>query len=443
VTLHQPLVIDDRDRGLFRVHRQAFVSDEVLRMERELIFDRTWLYVGHESELPNANDFHTRRVGGRTVIFTRDRDGRLRVLLNTCRHRGAEVCRERTGNKKIFTCFYHGWAYDNSGALVSVPGGESYGPGFDRADHPLHQPRVESYRGFVFATFSDQTPELTGYLADATYLLDLVADQSADGMEVVAGTHDYSMRANWKLLMENSCDGYHGMTVHQTYFEMMMNLGVTPPLLDAKRGNGRGIDLGNGHAVAESPELGMPLMSPEVLEATKVRRSAIVERFGEAHAIQMLNTTRNTIVFPNLAIIDLNFGIQIRTMYPTAPDHTEITGWQLMPRDAADAVKPYRIDNALTFWGPAGLATPDDVEGLEQCQSGFAAINEVGWSDISRGMNSEEPTVVDELQMRAFWRQWNARLTGEPAHREGKAYDPSYVLPSAGGDLISHSGGQR
>jgi hypothetical protein len=185
--------------------------------------------------------------------------------------------------------------------------------------------------------------------------------------------------------------------------------------------------------VAESPELGMPIMNDDVLEATRARRRDMVERFGEAHATQMLNTTRNTIVFPSLAIIDLNFGIQIRTMYPVAPDRTEITGWQMMPRDVADPVKPYRIDNALTFWGPAGLATPDDVEGLEQCQSGFSAINEVGWSDISRGMNTEEPTVVDELQMRTFWRQWNAQLTGGHAVREGRPYDASYRVSNAGG----------
>ncbi|MDT7630271.1 MAG: p-cumate 2,3-dioxygenase subunit alpha, partial [Pseudonocardiales bacterium] len=169
MTLHRPFILDDRDRGLFRVHRQAFVSDEVLRLERELIFDRTWLYVGHESEIPEPNDFHTRRVGGRSTIFVRDRKGQPRVLLNTCRHRGAEVCRERTGKKKIFTCFYHGWAYDNAGSLVSVPGGDSYGPGFDRTELPLHQPRCASYRGFVFATFSDRTPELEEYLADARY----------------------------------------------------------------------------------------------------------------------------------------------------------------------------------------------------------------------------------------------------------------------------------
>jgi len=171
-------------------------------------------------------------------------------------------------------------------------------------------------------------------------------------------------------------------------------------------------------------------MSEDILAATAQRRAETVARWGEAHTMRMLNTTRNLILFPNMALIDLNFGIQVRTMYPTAPDRTEITGWQLMPKDAPDPLKAYRIDNALTFWGPAGLATPDDVEGLEQCQRGFSSLNEVQWSDISRGMGAERPTAVDELQMRSFWRQWNECITGEKASPEGPRYDTSYLTPA-------------
>ncbi|WP_372516978.1 Rieske (2Fe-2S) protein, partial [Mycobacterium montefiorense] len=100
-------------------------------------------YVGHESEVPHPNDFQTRRVGGREVIYSRDRHGQIRVMLNTCRHRGAEVCREPRGNRKVFTCFYHGWAYDDTGALISVPGDDAYSAGFRKADHGLCRPRCE------------------------------------------------------------------------------------------------------------------------------------------------------------------------------------------------------------------------------------------------------------------------------------------------------------
>jgi p-cumate 2,3-dioxygenase subunit alpha len=423
------LVIDDRDHGLFQVHRSVFTSTEVLQLEQDRIFNRCWLYVGHESEVPNPNDFQTRTVGGRALIYSRDRHGEIRVMLNTCRHRGAEVCREKRGNRKVFTCFYHGWAYDDSGALVSVPGEDAYSGGFRRAEHGLCRPRCETYRGFTFVTYSPDTPDLQTYLADARYLFDLVADQSLAGMQIVAGTHCYSMNANWKLLMENSCDGYHAFSVHQTYFDMMLNLGVTPGLA-AEQGNGTAVSLGNGHAVAESPELGMPLMSEETLVAMSRRRDAFVARLGEAHTKRMLNTSRNLIVFPNMALIDLNFGIQVRTMFPVAPDRTEITGWQLMPADVPEDVKSYRLDNAMSFWGPAGLATPDDVEGLEQCQRGYSAVKEVQWSDISRGMDNVQPTALDELQMRTFWRQWKTALTDRPADPEGPRYDLSYLSAS-------------
>lgn len=426
MTTPEKLVIDDREQGLFRIHRSAFTSDEIFKREQDEIFAKSWLYVGHESEIPNPNDFQTRRVGGRTVIYARDKKGAVQVMLNSCRHRGAEVCRDRKGNRKIFTCFYHGWAYNNEGSLVSVPDGDSYTAAFDRSQHGLFKPRAETYRGFTYVNFGAEAPDLETFLGDATHVIDHVAEQSTTGMQIVPGTHNYSMRANWKLLMENSCDGYHGFTVHQTYFEMMLNLGVTPGLA-AEKGNGAGYDLGNGNAVVESPELGMPLMSEEILATTVARRAQMVNRLGEARVKRMLNTTRNLILFPNMALVDLNFGIQVRTMFPLAPNHTEITGWQLMPADAPAALKRYRIDNALTFWGPAGLATPDDVEGLEQCQRGFSSMREIEWSDISRGMGLAQPTAVDELQMRCFWRQWNAAITGESYAPEGGRYDTSYL----------------
>ena len=238
-------------------------------------------------------------------------------------------------------------------------------------------------------------------------------------MVILPGVHRYSMRANWKLLMENSADGYHGMSVHQTYVEMMMNLGVTPGIVpqgaDEVPATSAGIDLGNGHATTMMREIGLPLMSPQAKEMAAKRRGQLVEQHGERYTNRMYNLTRNTLIFPNLAIVDLNFGIQVRTMYPTGPASTDITGWQLIAPEIAEELKAYRIDNALSFWGPGGLATPDDVAALEQCQRGFATVKELQYSDISKGMAKDKPTTMDELQMRTFWRRWNRLVTGEQA----------------------------
>lgn len=425
--LQRKFVDEDRAAGTFRVHRDVFLSPEVLEAEKTEFFDKVWLYLGHSSELEKPGDFINRQVGGRPVIFTKDRKGQIRALLNTCRHRGAQVCREDFGNAKVFTCFYHGWAYGTDGALVNVPDADSYS-NLDRAANGLlSPPKVDSHNGFWFLSYNPDVMPLSDYLADAKELLDLVANQSESGMAVVKGAHHYAMKANWKLLMENSCDGYHGMSVHQTYVEMMMSMGMTPSLVK-QRGEGAviadyGIDLGNGHATTWFPELGRPLISERGQELVAAHRERMVERLGEEYTRRALNTSRNTIIFPNLVIVDLNFGIQIRTMFPVSPTETAITGWQISPAEVGSELQGYRIDNALTFWGPGGLATPDDVEALEQCQLGFATAKEVPWSDISKGFGKERPTTFDELQMRTFWRQWNRCVTGEDLPGEGLSYD--------------------
>jgi p-cumate 2,3-dioxygenase alpha subunit len=425
-------VVDDRIDSRFLVSRSVFTSPEVLQLEREMIFDRCWLYVGHESELSEPNRFHTRNVAGRPVIFLRDRRGEVRVLLNTCRHRGAQVCRESSGQAKVFTCFYHGWVYDNSGKLVVVPDADAYGPGLRREHSGLVSPaKVESYRGFVFANFDPDACGLVDYLADARHLLDLVADQSETMMQVLPGTHSYSIGANWKLLAENSMDGYHGVSVHQTWLEMTANIGIAPGLVAdvADRDLGRGVDLGNGHAALYGINpLGTPLMDERVRATLATRATQLVDRLGVAHATRMLQTTRNAVIFPSTVVIDVNFGILVRTMWPVAPDRTAVTAWQLVPPELDRASQTYRIENALSFWGPAGLGTPDDVEALEQCQKGFVTNKEVKWSDVSKGMVRDQPSLIDELQLRTFWRRWNQIITGESAQAEGAPYDAASYL---------------
>ena len=148
------------------------------------------------------------------------------------------ICREPQGNARFLTCFYHGWSFSTGGGLVSVPGDEAYGENFRRPNLAA-PPRVDSYRGFVFVSFDPDIVDLSTYLAGAKEYIDLVADQSELGMQVLEGTHEYSVKANWKLLVENSYDGYHAMSTHQRYLEMMKAAGKD---FAALRGPSRGID---------------------------------------------------------------------------------------------------------------------------------------------------------------------------------------------------------
>jgi p-cumate 2,3-dioxygenase alpha subunit len=406
-------VIDDRDMPRFRVSRKTMVDPEVFALERDRIFNHSWLYVGHETELRKPNDFKTRNVAGRPLIFSRDSKGQIRVWVNSCPHRGAMLCREPKGNARFMTCFYHGWSFSNSGDMVSMPDDASYGPDFERPG--LAAPaKVDSYNGFVFVSFNADIVDLPTYLAGAKEYLDLVCDQSEIGMEVLDGTHEYSVKANWKLLVENSFDGYHAVSTHQRYFEMVLAArgSIDPGALAVSRS----VDLGNGHAViAGGPSteglFGRPLSEAGAAEK-EARRARFRELYGDGWVDRMTGQ-RNLVIFPNLVVIDLVMGVIVRKIDPISPDYMEVTAWELAPPEEGAELRRQRLDNFLTFWGPGGLASPDDVEALETCQVSYGAAAELPWSDISRGMNKSATGSTDELQMRTWWRRWNELMTGE------------------------------
>lgn len=423
------LIQEDRQKGIFRVNRQALTSDDVLALERERIFKRCWLYLGHASEVRQPGDFVMRKVMGRPIIFNRDRHGELRAFYNTCPHRGAQVCRERAGSAKSFQCAYHGWTFDNDGILRGVPGRESYPADFNANgmyDLPEVQ-RLDSYCDFVFVNFDAGAEPLEDYLAGAKDYLQLIALQSAVGMEVIAGTQEYHARANWKLLLENSADGYHALTMHATYFDYLKER-------DGKAASGKGaavfnkpfgqvLDLGNGHSVSESEGAipwGRPIarfrpgMGEPAREAIEEVCRQLVDRLGEARARVVAEKDFNMLVFPNLAVLNI-MAVTVRTFYPLAPDRMDVRAWALGPRDEAAALRDLRMRNFVEFLGPAGFATPDDVEMLELCQEGYQCQPGADWNDLSRGMLTEHEHAAkqDELQMRNFWRRWRQMLVSD------------------------------
>lgn len=414
-------VRDDRENSLFRVHRSALTSPAVYELEYRRIFEKCWLYLGHESEIPRPGDFLTRVLAGRPLILCRDQEGNLQVLINSCMHRGAEVCRDARGNTKTFRCFYHAWTYDTSGALVAVPDAEGYPRSFRQDELGLRRPaRVDSYRGFVFVSFNPVVAGLPDYLSEATHYLDLIADQSPDGMVVVEGTHDYSIDANWKLLIENSLDGYHLVPLHKTYFAYQKTVG------DGRIGKRptRALDLGNGHAVIrDRGPWGRPVARwvPSFGDAAKERierrYEQLVEAFGAERAEQIAEDDCNLLIFPNLVINDI-MGVVVRTIWPTAPDHMQVRAWALTPAGDPE-LRGIATNSFVSFLGPGGFATPDDMEALESCQRGFGSVREVEWSDMSRGMDTVEGhTSAQELQMQAFWRRWDTLMHAGDAATE-------------------------
>lgn len=414
-----PFVVESQVDNTFLINREVFVSDNVLSREWERIFRTCWIYVGHASEVRNPGDFRTREIAGRPIIFCRGQDGCVRALINVCSHRGAMVCREREGNARGFYCMYHGWTFKPDGSLHAVPGIEDYGPMFDRKAHSLKQvPRFESYRDFWFLNFNEDAPVLSDYLAGAKDYIDLVVDQSPSGrMEIISGTQEYDIKANWKLLVENSVDDYHLIATHTTWIQYMINSGV-----DMKRPKGqllptkgKGVDLGNGHLTTDNPNYrGRPVAAwisvygEDAKEDIARIRAELVQRLGEARAERVANTNRNLVIFPNLVIND-GSSVTVRNFTPVTAGRMKVIAWALGTAEETKEQRARRLHAFLTFYGPGSFATPDDIAALESAQQGYRAHRDTHWNDLSRGMHKSaaEQFNTDDGHVRCFWRRWS------------------------------------
>ena len=282
---------------------------------------------------------------------------------------------------------------------------------------------MDSYRGFVFASFNAHAMPLADYLAGAKEYIDLIVEQSPSGrMEVIQGTQEYDIQANWKLLVENSFDDYHLMTTHSTWLNYIKRSGVE--IKKPERGalmpsHGVGKVLGNGHAVIDNVNFRgrpvakwIPLYGEAAKPVIEEIRAELFARLGEARATRVADTNRNLVVFPNLVLND-GSAVTIRTFHPLRPDLMQVRAWALGPVEESAVARAVRLDSFLTFYGPGGFATPDDVEALESVQKGMSTWREVPWSVMSRGMAKEgEQLNTDELHLRAFWLRW-AELMGD------------------------------
>ncbi len=423
----EPFTAEDAAAGIFRVHRRAYRDPSVFAAERDRIWGRCWTYLGHETEVAEPGDYLVRTLGGRELIFLRDVHGQVRAFLNSCPHRGTAVCREPAGNARRFRCFYHAWTFDTEGRLVGLPSPEAY-PGDDTFRDRLGLrpvPRLEVAHGFVFVCF-DPDPDagsLADYLGDAAFYLGLVADHSDAGMRVVPGLQQYRSRANWKLGVENAMDGYHFGPSHITFLEYLKRTGFT-----TSDSGGRGRPLGNGHVVGiqngHSGRIGFD-WEPRFGEAERGRieenRARLFARMDGERASLIADYSRTVFVFPNLLLFDIE-GISIRQLEPVAPDLTDIRALALAPADEPPEALDLRLKTLVSFIGPGGLATPDDLEAQEAIQRAIAATAGdtrpgVDWNDVSRGMATDaagdDVRTIDEGRVRAFWRHW-ASLMEDP-----------------------------
>ena len=317
------------------------------------------------------------------------------------------MCPFKQGNRKLHVCRYHAWSYDSGGRNVAIPerAAGQYPEAFDDADHDLIPvARLDSYRGFIFASLAADVPKLDDFLGDTRPFLDLVVDQSPTGqLEVVPGEVTYTFDANWKLQFENGLDYYHFGATHASYVDILKKRAAVAPTdagfskEDPSEGEAQGsFSFDYGHAVMWSIKqaalYGRPLASdPTILAAAR-------SRVGPERVKWMLRQ-RNLTIFPNLQVIDIS-SAQLRTWRPLAANKTEMVSHCLAPVGESAAARALRIRNYEDFFNPSGLASSDDNVMYEFCQAGYEAEqagNTLGYLRGAAGSGMENGRHTAEL----------------------------------------------
>lgn len=253
-----------------RVDVSLYTDPAIFDEEMERIFKNSWVWVAHASEVPGKGSFKTSWVGRQPVVVTRDKEEKVHVLLNRCRHRAASVCEQRKGRTSVFVCPYHGWSYNLNGQLRSVPHAAVYGEDFDKADYPLISLRAEEYNGMIFATFREDMEPLADFLGPAKKWIDLFMKQGAGYPVKTLGEHQFRFRGNWKIQLENTTDAYHFPIVHKTFIDSLD--AETENVFDVLGQGGWVEDLGNGHSVM--------VMIPDLVDLEQDLDAPIPDRFA-------------------------------------------------------------------------------------------------------------------------------------------------------------------
>ncbi|MDD0810150.1 aromatic ring-hydroxylating dioxygenase subunit alpha [Curvibacter sp. RS43] len=401
--LGRPVFFPQQDGS--RVPYRVFSSQEVYEREQERIYrGPVWSFLGLEAEIPNVNDFKSTFVGDTPVVVTRTATG-LACWVNRCAHRGAVVCREKRGNAASHTCVYHQWSYSCEGDLQGVPfrrgqkGQAGMPKDFSPEGHGLHKLRVDSYKGLMFATFSDDTPPLPDYLgAEMRPWIDRLFHKP---IEYLGCTRQYS-KSNWKLYLENVKDPYHASLLHlfHTTFNIFRVGMKARSIPDATHGlhsiiTATKIEEAGDTAAAynaqniRSMNDGFALEDPELL--------------GQIKEFDELTTNHIQPIFPQLVVQQIHNTLVARQLLPKGPNNFELVFHFFGYADDTPELREMRLLQA-NLVGPAGYISMEDTEATELVQRGTVRdADALSVLDMARDAPEQQDTLITENLIRRFW----------------------------------------
>lgn len=402
---------------------------EIYQLELDKVFTKAWVPVGHESEIPSKGDYVLRNIGEDSVIVSRDEHGGINILLNTCMHRGNQICRVDEGNSSHFRCPYHGYTYNNSGSLIGVPAfKEAYGDDLDKTKFSMLQAKVATYDGLIFGTWNDNPIPLEEHLGDFKFYLDLLFQRTEGGMEVIGPPNRWTMKTNWKLGPDNFVgDAYHTMMTHRSAIE----LGTAPK--DPKFAYyGAHVSTEGGHGIGLiGPPPGIPL--PPFINLPQELHPLYKKQLSEAQyeALRRSNFVHGNL-FPNLSLLNVMTSTEIgneknkvpyftmKLYNPKGPDEVEVMSFVLVEKEASEEHKEWTKKTYTRVFGPRGNFEVDDSEmwlGISRAAKGAIAGRRISFN-YQMGINVQPdrgdwpgPGTVyqgdyNEANQRNFWKQW-------------------------------------
>ena len=421
--------------GLVRpdsVHKRVYTDPAIFDLEMDRIYGRAWIYVGHESQVSKTGDFHTTRVGDQDVIMVRSQDGSVKVLYNRCPHKGAKLVAEGDGCAgKFFRCPYHAWTFKLDGTHLSAP----LRPGLEGTNYDPAKPefsmlplaRVDSYRGFVFASQSKEGVDLRAFLGGVASSIDNLCDRSPVGeVEVVGGVFRVQQPSNWKVFYENLHDTMHARVTHESSFvaarEEAAAIGEMPFELLIQDGNGEPYAFWEklelrayhyGHGYMEG------IFDPAAATRDTVARAhtaCLTDAHGEARAVEIMGMNRhNTILYGSGS--PHNVFQQFRVIRPLAVDRTLVEIQVFRCKGAPVEVYDRALTYANLINSPSSNVMPDDVEVYRRCQEGnktrggeWVSLHRYLGTDRQLPDGAVSTNGTSELPMRNQFAAWRAYM---------------------------------